>query len=82
MDKNKLELNKEFAEQLVFQQMERAERHEKRTERMFWGIVALFLVFMIFAYVQPMSVDLKVDEGKNIIHQINGGSDNGGENKS
>lgn len=47
MDKNKLELNKEFAEQLVFQQMERAERHEKRTERMFWGIAALFLIFMI-----------------------------------
>ena len=82
MDNNKLELNKEFAEQLVFQQMERAERHEKRTERMFWGITALFLIFMIFAYVQPMSVDLKVDEGKNIQHQINGGADNGGENKS
>lgn len=82
MDKNKLELNKEFAEQLVFQQMERAERHEKRTERMFWGIAALFLIFMIFAYVQPMSVDLKVDEGKNIQHQINGGADNGGKDKS
>lgn len=73
MDNNKLELNKEFAEQLVFQQMERAERHEKRTERMFWGIVALFLTFMIFAYVQPMSVDLKADDAKKIQHVINGG---------
>lgn len=82
MEKDKLELNKEFAEQLVFQQMERAERHEKRTERMFWGIAALFLIFMIFAYVQPMSVDLKVDEGKNIQHQINGGTGNDNQNKS
>lgn len=29
---DKLDLNKEFAEKLVFEQMARAERHEKRTE--------------------------------------------------
>ena len=70
---SEIELNKEFAEQLVFQQMERAERHEKRTERMFWGVCALFLAFMIFAYIQPTSVDLKADDAKKIQHVINGG---------
>lgn len=70
---DKLDLNKEFAEKLVFEQMARAERHEKRTERMFWGVCALFLFFMLFAYIDPFRVDLKADEVKNIQHVVNGG---------
>ena len=68
-----LDLTKEFAEKLVFEQMARAERHEKRTERMFWGVCALFLFFMLFAYIQPMSVDLNSADAKSIQHKINGG---------
>lgn len=56
-DEQELKLSKEFSETLIVRQLERAERHEKRTERMFWGIVGLFLMFMTYAYILPTSVE-------------------------